>query len=125
MTEYTRLDEQAMDQAQQEVYEVVSEAQMLQQAKVFKVLGDVNRVKIMNVLMIKGRLCVYEIARLIGASVATTSHHLITLRKNGMIQSTKEGKHVIYMLAGDLVCQFIALAEQMQAQCPKCEQQKH
>ena len=121
MADYTSLDDNAINEAQQQVYAAVSQAQMEQQARVFKILGDVNRVKIMHVLLLHERLCVYEMARLIEASVATTSHHLRTLRQNGMIQSKKEGKHVIYSLAGDLVGQFIGLADQMRVKCPNEE----
>ena len=100
--------------------EVMDPDQLAAQAALFKVLGDLNRVKIMHVLTVYERLCVYEISRLIDATVATTSHHLITLRKHGIIRSEKEGKHVIYSLDSQLVCKFIDLANRMRGRCPKC-----
>ncbi len=73
--------------------------QLAAQAALFKVLGDLQPVKIMHVLTVYEHLCVYEKFRVLSdATVATTSHHLITLRKHGIIRSEKEGKHVIYSL---------------------------
>ena len=109
MAEYECLEEQVISTECERLKEVMDPDQLAAQAALFKVLGDLNRVKIMHVLTVYERLCVYEISRLIDATVATTSHHLITLRKHG-----------IYSLDSQLVCKFIDLANRMRGRCPKC-----
>ena len=120
MAEYECLEEQVISTECERLKEVMDPDQLAAQAALFKVLGDLNRVKIMHVLTVYERLCVYEISRLIDATVATTSHHLITLRTHGIIRSEKEGKHVIYSLDSQLVSKFIDLANRMRGRCPKC-----
>ena len=76
MAEYECLEEQVISTECERLKEVMDPDQLAAQAALFKVLGDLNRVKIMHVLTVYERLCVYEISRLIDATVATTSHHL-------------------------------------------------
>lgn len=104
------------------VEQLIPLASLEQQAAFFKTLGDLNRVKIMQVLTNYDHLCVYDISELIGASIATTSHHLITLKKSGIISSSKKGKKVYYTLESRLVSSFIELATRLKAKCPICGQ---
>lgn len=100
--------------------EIMDSNQLVQQTHFFKMLGDLNRVKIMHVLMRYDRLCVNEISQFIDATIATTSHHLIILKNSGIIRSEKEGKHMIYSLENQPVSNLIELARQLKARCPKC-----
>lgn len=67
-------------------------------AQLFKVLADENRTKISYALCLDDELCVCDIANIIGSSVATASHHLRTLHKQGIVKYRKEGKLAFYSL---------------------------
>ncbi|MCT8137814.1 helix-turn-helix transcriptional regulator [Anaerobacillus sp. CMMVII] len=79
-------------------------------AQLFKALADENRAKIAYSLCQDEELCVCDIANIIGASVATTSHHLRTLNKQGIVKYRKEGKLAFYSLDDDHVRQLILVA---------------
>ncbi|SFA43618.1 cadmium-sensing regulator, CadC [Anoxybacillus pushchinoensis] len=76
----------------------------------FKALADENRAKIVYSLCQDEELCVCDIANIIGASVATTSHHLRTLYKQGIVKYRKEGKLGFYSLDDDHIKQLIMIA---------------
>jgi ArsR family transcriptional regulator, lead/cadmium/zinc/bismuth-responsive transcriptional repressor len=69
--------------------------------QLFKALADENRMKISYALCQENELCVCDIANIIGSSVATASHHLRTLNKQGMVKYRKEGKLAFYSLNDD------------------------
>ncbi len=69
-------------------------------SNVLKVLGDVNRFKI--VLMLKKRkMCVCEIVEMLPLAFSTISAHLRLLLSSDILQREKEGKWVIYKLGED------------------------
>ena len=76
----------------------------------FKALADENKAKIVYSLCQDEELCVCDIANIIGASVATTSHHLRTLYKQGIVKYRKEGKLTFYSLDDDHIKQLIMIA---------------
>lgn len=67
-------------------------------SQLFKVVADEHRFKILYALTKQERLCVCDVARIIGATVATTSHHLRTLSKQSILTHEKIGKMVYYQL---------------------------
>ena len=77
---------------------------------IFKALADETRLNIVYSLTLTEKLCVCDVAAIIGASSATASHHLRYLRDNGLATSQKEGKLVYYSLADDHVRQIIEMA---------------
>ncbi|SFA57107.1 cadmium-sensing regulator, CadC [Parageobacillus thermantarcticus] len=79
-------------------------------ASLFKSMSDENRSKILYALCQEDELCVCDIANIIGASVATTSHHLRTLYKQGIVKYRKEGKLAFYSLDDDHIKQLIMIA---------------
>lgn len=122
MVEYECLNDQEIESKKSEVDELLNHELLEQKANIFKVLGDLNRVKIVELLINYDRLCVYEISQFIGASVATTSHHLITLRKNDVINSEKVGKHVIYSLENNNISVLFDTVQGLKLKCDKEEQ---
>lgn len=94
----------------QETYNLI---EIDRKANIFKTLGDNNRLRIMELLSNYESLCVYEISRFIDASVATTSHHLITLRNSGLITSEKFGKRVVYSLISQEMIQLLEDANEL------------
>lgn len=64
----------------------------------FKVLADDTRLKIIYALSQEDELCVCDVATIIGATNAATSHHLRLLRNMGLAIYRKEGKLAFYSL---------------------------
>ncbi|PLT32057.1 metalloregulator ArsR/SmtB family transcription factor [Bacillus sp. V5-8f] len=79
-------------------------------AQLFKALADENRAKIAYSLCQDDELCVCDIANIIGSTIATASHHLRTLLKQGLVKHRKEGKLVFYSLDDDHIKQLIVIA---------------
>lgn len=79
-------------------------------ASLFKALADENRSKIIYALCLETELCVCDISNVIGATVATTSHHLRTLLKQGLVKMRKDGKLAFYALDDDHVEQVMLIA---------------
>ncbi|BDH63596.1 transcriptional regulator [Lysinibacillus sp. PLM2] len=78
--------------------------------QLFKALADENRAKISYALCQDDELCVCDVANIIGSSVATASHHLRTLNKQGIVKYRKEGKLAFYSLDDEHVKQLIVIA---------------
>ncbi|WP_421384009.1 ArsR/SmtB family transcription factor [Bacillus salacetis] len=79
-------------------------------AKIFKALSDDTRMKIAYALSLEKELCVCDVARIVGATTATASHHLRLLRNMGLAKYRKEGKLVYYFLDDDHVRSLINIA---------------
>lgn len=67
-------------------------------ADVFKVLGDPTRLRILRLLM-KGEVCVRDIAEDLGLGQSAVSHQLRILRDARLVQFRRDGKTVYYSLA--------------------------
>lgn len=65
-------------------------------------LASGRRLEIIDVLSQAPR-SVEAIAESIGQSVANTSHHLRRLAEDGLVDTQKAGRHVVYRLSSDLV----------------------
>jgi len=72
-----------------------------------KCLGDSSRIKILYALATYKEMCVCDLDAIINASMASTSHHLRFLKKNGVTASYQEGKMVYYSLANEEIVTFI------------------
>ncbi len=70
---------------------------MREKVEIFKVLSELNRVRILMMLLNKS-LCVCEITNILQLSTATVSNHLSYLRDNGFIIDTKDGKWINYKI---------------------------
>ncbi len=68
-----------------------------QVVKLFKALGDPNRIRIIKMLEERD-LCVCEVREILDLSNSTVSKHLSILHDAGLITQTKEGKWVNYGL---------------------------
>ncbi len=77
---------------------------------IFKALADETRLKIAFALTIESDLCVGDVATIIGASVATASHHLRYLKEHGLAKSSRQGKLMVYSLEDEHVHQLITIA---------------
>lgn len=63
--------------------------------EIFKVLGDENRIRILNILT-NADLCVCEIETILGITQSNASRHLIKLKNAGLITCEKKSQWVTY-----------------------------
>ncbi len=76
--------------------ELAKDEQLLPQlAELYKLLGNVTRLKILLSLA-HGELCVCDVAHVLGLTVAATSHQLKLLRSQGWLTMRNDGKMVYY-----------------------------
>ena len=68
----------------------------------FKAISDETRIKLLYSLS-RSKMCVCDLAALLGMTVSAISHQLRVLRQAGLVRSEKQGKVVYYMLSDDHV----------------------
>lgn len=66
---------------------------MAELVRLFKALGDESRLRILKALM-EETYCVCDLARYLGVSQPTLSHHLKILRDIGLVTGEKEGQWI-------------------------------
>jgi ArsR family transcriptional regulator len=66
----------------------------------FKGLADINRLRIMN-LLLAGELCGCDIQYVLGASQSNVSRHLTYLKRSGLVVDRRAGYRIYYQLAKD------------------------
>lgn len=66
-------------------------------ADTIRVLGHADRLKIVEVLEVRDAT-VSEIQEKVGLSQPIVSQHLARLKAHGIVESTRDGQHVIYSL---------------------------
>jgi ArsR family transcriptional regulator len=66
--------------------------------KLFKLLSDETRLRILYYLTQRDELHVRALCELLGESQPAVSHHLALLRVAGLIERRREGKHNFYAL---------------------------
>lgn len=84
-------------------------------AELFKVLGDLTRVKIIKALF-ESEMCVCDISALFGMNQSAISHQLRILKQARLVKFRREGKAVYYSLDDHHVkqlfdCGFIHIKE--------------
>lgn len=79
-------------------------------ARLFKAIADENRAKITFALCEEKELCVCDLANIIGVTVATASHHLRTLHKQGIVKYRKEGKLAFYSIEDECIRKLMLVA---------------
>ena len=73
------------------------EVTLLKLSEVFKLIGDLTRIKILWCLD-NNEMCVCDIANVLNMSKSLVSHQLVVLRKSEIVKSRKSGKEVYYTL---------------------------
>jgi ArsR family transcriptional regulator len=66
----------------------------------FKGLADINRLRIVN-LLLTGELCGCDIQYVLGASQSNVSRHLTYLKRSGLVTDRRAGYRVYYQLVKD------------------------
>lgn len=77
---------------------MVDDATAQQLAKVFKALGDPNRVKLFFLITASasGEMCVCDLTEPVGLSQPTVSHHMKLLVEAGLVTRAQRGKWTYY-----------------------------
>lgn len=86
--------------------EMLSEEDTETISEIFKVLGDLTRLKILYALS-KEELCVCDLSSLLGITISAISHQLRILRNLKLVKSKRQGKIVYYSLADDHVLSLL------------------
>jgi DNA-binding transcriptional ArsR family regulator len=69
-------------------------------AAIFRALADPTRVRIVSAL-VRGEVCVGDLAACLGMSMSAVSHQLRLLRGMRLVRRRRRGKHVFYSLADE------------------------
>ncbi|MEW6727741.1 MAG: ArsR/SmtB family transcription factor [Pseudomonadota bacterium] len=75
-------------------------------ARLGKALSNGRRLELLEYLA-QGERSVEQLAKVSGLSVANTSQHLQQMRQAGLVSARREGKHILYSLAGEDVVQLL------------------
>lgn len=100
-------DRCASTEVHQDLVKIVEEAlpeeeTMTDLADLFKIFGDLSRLKILFVLF-EHEVCVCDLAEMLNMTDSAVSHQLKILRSNKLIKSRRDGKSVFYSLLDDHV----------------------
>ena len=80
--------------------EILTADNVEQVCRIFHLLSDPGRFKIVQVLM-QGELCVGHLVEICGGTPSGVSHQLRILRDNGIIKARRLGKNVEYSIADE------------------------
>lgn len=70
-------------------------------AVLMQALADVNRLRILNLLLQQKELCVCDIERVLAVPQARVSRHLTILRHGGWVAGRRDGRWMHYRLIDD------------------------
>jgi ArsR family transcriptional regulator len=76
-------------------------------ADLFKIFSDSTRIRILDIL-IKGELCVQDIADALEMTQSAISHQLRVLKQAHLVKSRRAGKTIYYSLADEHVQTIMA-----------------
>jgi DNA-binding transcriptional ArsR family regulator len=79
----------------------LSEQAIRELARVFKLLSDETRLRILFYLAQNSELHVTDLCNRLGQSQPAVSHHLALLRVSRLIEARREGKHNFYSVCTD------------------------
>ena len=85
----------------------VSEMTIQQLSKVFKLLADENRLRIVLALAQDSELHVSALCDLLEQSQPAVSHHLTLMRLTGLVGYRRDGKHNYYRLAAGFMRELL------------------
>lgn len=77
----------------------------------FKALADPHRVRMLNLLIRNGELCVCDLQANFDLSQPTMSHHLGLLRKAGLVESNPRGRWAFYRVRPEAIAELARVLE--------------
>lgn len=69
-------------------------------ARLFRVMGDQTRLRVLMTLQDEGEMNVTQLHRKLEIPQPTVSHHLGVLRMNEFVKNRREGKEIFYSING-------------------------
>ncbi len=87
--------------------QILAEEEVYFLADLFKVFGDPTRIKVLY-LLLKGELCVNDIAASLGMSQSSISHQLKVLKQHRLVKFRRDGKTIFYSLDDDHVVNILS-----------------
>jgi ubiquinone/menaquinone biosynthesis C-methylase UbiE/biotin operon repressor len=90
--------------------------------KSLRVLGDINRLR-MLLLLAREELSVAELQEILGMGQSTISTHLAQLKHAGLVQDRRTGKNIWYQAKseGEVLSQLLASLQQAPGELPEAE----
>lgn len=79
---------------------------LLDLASLFKVFGEMSRIKILHALS-KSEMCVCDIAALLEMNQSTVSHQLRVLKQAKLVNYRRDGKVVYYSLSDEHIINIL------------------
>jgi DNA-binding transcriptional ArsR family regulator len=70
-------------------------------ADLYKLLANPARLKVLRILSRTEKMCVGDLAKVLGLSIAATSHQLKMLKDRGWLRAEADGKLVYYGLTSN------------------------
>ena len=90
-------------------HEPKSDRVVARTAEMFKALGDVPRLRLLE-LLFDGKHCVSELAEETGDSMSMVSQRLKILCQAGLVAKKRSGKHIYYALADEHIFTLLETA---------------
>lgn len=90
---------------------MLNEETLQKTCDLFKILGDVNRIRILLALQ-HSELCVCELSLLLDMSQSSVSHQLRHLRNKNLVKFRKENKQIFYSLVDEEIIKLIKKGEE-------------
>lgn len=79
---------------------------MRQSARVLQAMGNPHRLVVLRELA-KGERCVGQLRQVAGIQQSALSQHLARLRTDGLVQTRRSSRHILYSLAGGQVAAIL------------------
>lgn len=104
---------------------LVSPEESSRLSSLFKLLGDVSRVRLLYALLEAGELCVCDLAATVGMPETSVSHALRLLRTAGVVAARRDGRMMFYRLDDDHIRLLLDLTRQhLQHEAPAAESRR-
>ena len=107
-TEFCEVTEKREDLLREVRQKLPDEASLTDLAELFKVFGDITRVRILYVLL-EAEVCVCDLAEALGMTQSAVSHQLRILKQSRLVRARRDGKSIFYSLADEHVRGVLAM----------------
>ena len=71
-------------------------------AQIFLACSDTSRLRILNLIMTNGEMCITDLERILEFTQTKTSRHLIYLKNSGILTSRKYNQWVFYQVKDEV-----------------------
>ncbi len=72
-------------------------------AQIFLACSDTSRLRILNLIMSNGEMCISDLEHILDFTQAKTSRHLIYLKNSGILSSRKLNQWVFYQIKEEVL----------------------